>query len=148
MTPVPKISIIFGDLSVDQCWLSSSGPSLSLLGFLNAGYRTRSSCLYIGDHSTRYNGFEPLHRYATMETDLFLWGCVVYELMTGHCPGDGQGLESRRKCWADEITSAVKLVFAVRRGLTEMGVVLREDDKVPDVSLDGLRIQPDADTHI
>jgi hypothetical protein len=36
MTPVPKISIVFADLNLEKCWLSPSGKSLSLLGFLNA----------------------------------------------------------------------------------------------------------------
>ena len=170
MTPVPKISIILGDLSIDQCWLSSSGPSLSLLGFLNAGYRTRSSCLHVVDHNVCFNGFEPLPKYATMQTDLFLWGSVVYELMTDHFPGDGQGLEwkdievlvSRRecprletmylgdvvlKCWAEEITSAAELMVAVRRALTEMGVVLEADDEILDVSLEGLTTRPDANAN-
>ena len=171
MKPVPKISIIFGDLSIDKCWLSPLGTSLSLLGFLNAGYRTRSSCLHVGDHNVCSNGFEPFPKYATMQTDLFLWGSVVYELMTGHYPGDGQGLEWKdievlvsrrewprletmylgdvvRKCWADEITSAAELMVAVRRALTEMGVMLEADDEILDVSLAGLTIRPDADTHI
>jgi serine/threonine protein kinase len=163
MTPVPKISIIFGDLSIDKCWLSSSGTILSLLGFLNAGYRTRSSCLHVGRHRTCYNGFDPLPRYATMQTDLFMWGCVVYELMTGHYPGQGQGLEWKdvallvprrewprletmylgdvvRRCWADEITSAAGLVVAVRKALTDMGAVIGDEDEVRDVSLEGLTI--------
>ena len=171
MKPVPKISIIFGDLSIDKCWLSPLGTSLSLLGFLNAGYRTRSSCLHVGDHNVCSNGFEPFPKYATMQTDLFLCGSVVYELMTGHYPGDGQGLEWKdievlvsrrewprletmylgdvvRKCWADEITSAAELMVAVRRALTEMGVMLEADDEILDVSLAGLTIRPDADTHI
>jgi hypothetical protein len=169
MTPVPKISIIFGYLSIGQCWLSSSGTSLSLLGFLNAGYRTRSSCLHVGNHSICSNGFEPLPQYATMQTDLFLWGSVVYELMTGHYPGNGQGLEwedikmlvSRRewprlekaylgdvvrKCWADEITSATELVNAVRKAATDMGIALNDDDDMLDLSLEGLTIWSNENT--
>jgi hypothetical protein len=170
MTPVPKISIVFGDLIIENCWLSASGTSLSLLGFLNAGYRTRSSCLHFGDHSLSSYGFDPLPKLATMQTDLFLWGSIVYELMTSHHPSQGQGLEwvdiktlvSRRewprletvylgnvvrKCWADEITSAVELVVALRKAVTDMGVALGDDDEILDLSLEGLKIQPDADTH-
>ena len=169
MTPVPEISIIFGDLGIDKCWLSASSTTLSLLGFPNAGYRTRSSALHVGDHSSCSNGFEPLPRYATLQTDLFLWGCVVYELMTGNHPGDGQGLESEdveslvsrrelpcletvyignvvRNCWADAITSAAGLVVAVRKAATAMGVAFGDDDEVVDLSLEGLIIQPD-ETH-
>jgi serine/threonine protein kinase len=89
MAPVPKISIIFGDLGIDKCWLSASGTTLSLLGFPNAGYRTRSSALHVSDHSSCSNGFEPLPKYATLQTDLFLWGCVVYEIMIRYYPGHG-----------------------------------------------------------
>jgi serine/threonine protein kinase len=170
MTPVPKISIIFGDLSIDKCWLSPSGTTLSLLGFLNAGYRTRSSALHVGDHSLSTSGFIPLPKNPTMQTDMFPWGSVVYELMTGHWPGQGQGLEwqdadmlvSRRqwpcletmylgdvvrKCWTDEITSAAELVVAVRKTVTDMGVALGGDDEILNLSLEGLKIQPQAETH-
>jgi serine/threonine protein kinase len=170
ITPVPKISIVFGDLSIEKCWLSPSGTTLSLLGFLDAGYRTRSSPLHVGDHSLSTPWFNPLSKNPTMQTDLFPWGSVVYELMTGHWPGQGQGLEwqdadmlvSRRewprletmclgdvvrKCWADEITSAAELVVAVRKAVTNMGVVLGDEDEILNLGLEGLKIQPDADAH-
>ena len=95
MTPVPKITIIFGDLDLDKCWLSPSGTTLSLLGFVNAGYGTRSSASHLGSFSCGYE-FRPLDidKAPSLQTDLFLWGSVVYELMTGHYSGDGQGLDS------------------------------------------------------
>jgi hypothetical protein len=52
-----------------------------------------------------------------------------------------------RKCWTDEITSAAELVIALRKAVTDMGVVLGDDDEILNLSLDGLKIQPDADTH-
>jgi hypothetical protein len=36
--PAPKISIISGDFNIDSCWLSSSGSSISLLGFLRSEF--------------------------------------------------------------------------------------------------------------
>ena len=39
-------------------------------------------------------------------------------------------------------------MVAVRRDLTEMGVMLEANDEILDVSLAGLTIRPDADTHI
>ena len=45
-------------------------------------------------------------------------------------------------------TNAAALVVAVRRALTEMGVVLEADDEILDVSFEGLTIQPDAHTDI
>lgn len=167
MTPVPKITIIFGDLDLEKCFLSPSGTTLSLLGFVNSGYRTRSSALHLGNFLYGY-GFRPLPRDVTLQTDLFLWGSVVYELMTGHYPGNGQGLEYKdkstmvsrrewprletmylgdvvRKCWAGDITSAAELVVAVRKAVTDLGVVLGEDDVIEDLSLalEGLNLRPD-----
>lgn len=100
-----------------------------------------------------------------MATDLFLWGCVVYELMTGYWPGEGQGLEyedkealaSRkdwprleakylgdlvRKCWTGEITSAGEILSAVRTAVTDMGVVRGDDDEIVDLAINGLTIRP------
>lgn len=100
--------IILGDLSTAHCWLSSSPElSLSLVGFLDASFRDRSSGLpYLGGTS-RGEPFHPLNtrqpgsRRApepSVQTDLHLWGCVVYELMVGHWPGHEEGAG---KSWAD-----------------------------------------------
>lgn len=93
-------SVVFGDLRTDVCWLSQPGMALSLVGFLDAGFW--SSAISSG---TQYNGsswrdepFHPLHvpRFQTVvptvQTDLFLWGCLVYELMTGIWPGSGSNM--------------------------------------------------------
>ncbi|KAJ4414285.1 hypothetical protein N0V82_008014 [Gnomoniopsis sp. IMI 355080] len=90
-------SVVFGDLRTDACWLSQPGLALSLVGFLDAGFRSPAI-----SSGTQYNGsswrdepFHPLHvpRFQavvpTVRTDLFLWGCLVYELMTGLWPGSG-----------------------------------------------------------
>lgn len=166
--PAPKIEIVFGDLSVDSCWLTSSTLSLSVLGFLKSGFRTRSGPLHLGDISDS-EAFQPLRgvrgpaRRPTLQTDLFLWGCVVYELMTGHWPGNGQGLSwqemssviSTRKwprletdclgdvvhmCWAEEITSAAKLLATARRSITDLGAAISDSDEVVDLNMKGLTI--------
>ena len=166
--PAPKIEIVFGDLSVDSCWLTSPTLSLSVLGFLNSGFRTRSGALHLGDISNG-EAFQPLHGVRgpacrpTLQTDLFLWGCVVYELMTGHWPGNGQGLSwqemsvliSRREwprlemeylgnvvymCWTGEITSAAELLATVRRSITDLGAVIGDNDEVVDLNMEDLTI--------
>ncbi|KAH7550946.1 hypothetical protein BM1_10319 [Bipolaris maydis] len=86
--------IIFGDLSLEDCWLSSdSHLSLSLVGFLSAGFRRRTNGVWY--HCTRTSGelFHPLEHQSqqSMQTDLFLFGCVMYELMTGFWPGEHTG---------------------------------------------------------
>jgi serine/threonine protein kinase len=90
-------SVIFGDLRAETCWLSSPPLALSLVGFLDAGYRGATSGMQYNGGSTRDEPFHPCHvpRFGsvvpTMQTDLFLWGCLVYELMTSFWPGHGQG---------------------------------------------------------
>lgn len=100
--------IILGDLSTANCWLSR-GPalSLSLVGFLDSTFRDRSSgVMYVGGTSSS-KPFHPLNvrlpgsRRVTepsVKTDLFLWGCVVYELMVGHWPGHEK---HEGRSWAD-----------------------------------------------
>lgn len=97
--PSPKISIAFGDLSVESCWLNASGTSLSILGFLQSVVRTRRLGPYDGRIGHGGNYFQPIKTGTTptLETDIFLWGCLVYELMSGHRPGEGQGLEHGEK---------------------------------------------------
>ncbi|KAI7788260.1 uncharacterized protein LA080_012327 [Diaporthe eres] len=100
--------IVIGDLSTAHCWLSRSPAlSLCLVGFLDASFRDRSSgVLYLGGTSSS-EPFHPLNvslsgsRRApepSVRTDLFLWGCVVYELMVGHWPGHEEGA---RRSWDD-----------------------------------------------
>lgn len=165
VSPAPLVSVIFGDLRVSSCWLDASGTSLSVLGFLFSTFRTRDSGPHIGDVGCSGRDFQPLsvRGEPTVQSDIFLWGCVVYELMTGYWPGEGQGLEWPetgmlvdrgewpglervflgdvvRKCWVGEIGSAVELVGAVRRAITELGVEIGEDDVVDGLSVEGLRL--------
>lgn len=161
--PAPVIAIIFGDLRVDSCWLSSSGRSLSVLGFQHAGFRTRSGPLHVGDMVLSGNAFQPTGRDPTLQTDLFLWGCVVYELMTGYWPGDGQGLSLEdqdclvarqewprlervylgdvvKRCWTGEITSAADLLSIIRDTIIGLGVVIGDEDEIANLQLEGLAI--------
>ena len=165
--PAPKISIVFGDLSMNSCWLTPEF-SLQLLGFLEAGFRTRSSALNLGSILSG-EPYQPLY-YArgqantpTLQTDLFLWGCVVYELMTGFWPGNGQGLDDQeiatliprrewprletmylgdvvRKCWTSEITSAAELSETVRRSVVELGAPVGDNDEVLDLDIAELSV--------
>lgn len=100
--------IILGDLSTAHCWLSASPSlSLSLVGFLDASFRDRTSGLpYLGGTGSS-EPFHPLNvrqpgsrrgAEPSVKTDLFLWGCVVYELMVGHWPGHEAGAG---RSWGD-----------------------------------------------
>lgn len=93
----PKISIAFGELMVESCRLNASGTSLSLLGFLQSVVRTRRQGPYDGGIAYSGKYFQPrkIGAVPTLETDVFLWGCIVYELMTGF--GRGQRLAHEEK---------------------------------------------------
>ncbi|KAF7113949.1 hypothetical protein CNMCM5793_006132 [Aspergillus hiratsukae] len=86
--------VVFGDLRIEVCWLEKD-LSLKLLGFLDAVYQApRFGTRYINQLG-RYEQeqFHPCHKprwdslLATTQTDLFVWGCLIYQLMTGFWPG-------------------------------------------------------------
>ena len=45
-----------------------------------------------------------------------------------------------RKCWTGEITSAAEILSSVRTAVTDMGVVVGDDDEIFDLAIDGLTI--------
>lgn len=147
-------NIIFGDLSLEDCWLSSdSRLSLSLVGFVSAGFRRRTNGVWY--HCTRSSGewFHPLEHQSqqSIQTDLFLYGCVVYELMTGFWPGDRTGKswqevsmmiprrewppleiehmgEIVRKCWEGGFADAEQLKMEVVVFLEGLGWSIEGND--------------------
>lgn len=162
--PAPKISIVVGDFSIENCWLTLPGFHLSLLGFLDAGFRTRSGPLHLGDASSG-EPFHPLYNLTgqaaqpTLQTDIFLWGCVTYELMTGYWPGSGQGLSDQETsmlvackewptlesqylgeivhmCWEGEVKDSAELLEKVRATIVESGSVVENDDEIVNLDID------------
>jgi hypothetical protein len=101
--------VILGDLHKYTCWLESP-DSIAILGFLDAVYMEPV-------HATRYTnntwgsnynfpfhpclipgkGTGPGGRWgwdtATIQTDLFLWASILYELLTNSWPASGQSLD-------------------------------------------------------
>lgn len=45
-----------------------------------------------------------------------------------------------RKCWTGGFTSAVEILSAVRTAITNMGVVVGEDDEIVDLAINGLSV--------
>jgi hypothetical protein len=43
-----------------------------------------------------------------------------------------------RKCWTGDITSATELLNAACSAITDLGVLIRNNDEIFDVNLDGL----------
>jgi serine/threonine protein kinase len=148
--------VIFGDLNLVDCWLSSdSHLSLSLVGFVNAGFNYKERWSHIIDGTrTNWDNFHPLEHQAnpTKQTDLFLYGCTVYELMTGFWPVSRSGICSSRetaamisrkewplleaecmgeivhKCWNDEYASVQEVRAAVVAFLEGLGWEIEGDD--------------------
>lgn len=150
--------IAWGELNLAQCWLSAdSHLSLSLVGFLNAAFKPSIWGGYQkpGDWTFGY-GFHPGEHYRdpSKETDLFLYGCVVYELMTGAWPGERLIDKSRRdlammishkqwpalevecmgqivrKYWAGEFENVEQLKTEVIAFLEGLGNVIEKGDNL------------------
>jgi serine/threonine protein kinase len=103
--------VVLGNLDLTNCWLASDPrSSLSLVGFLNAGFKyvKQWSALYAADQDQNdWKGFLPLGHYrnapVTRQTDLFWYGCTVYELMTGSWPATQDSLMRIRECTVEEL---------------------------------------------
>jgi serine/threonine protein kinase len=154
-------NVVFGDLDLEQCWLSlNSHLSLSLVGFVHAGFwRSTDGAWYDGRQSNAA-WFPPLeHTKASTQTDLFLYGCVVYQLMTGAWPGDRltdkTGPEIRmmitrkewplletehmgeivRRCWTGGFADAKQLKAEVVAFLEALGWRIEGDDDLHGVDV-------------
>jgi serine/threonine protein kinase len=152
-------NVVFGDPSLAECWLASDSRfSLSLVGFANAGfnYFKEWSAVYPGERksSMEFHPFDDRDG-PTQQTDLFLWGCIVYELMTGYWPLTPEALsrqyttrelEARvvrkewprlepeymgaivRRCWNGEYASAEEVKAAVKTFLQGLGWEIEDND--------------------
>ena len=157
---VHRKEVVVANLSLGNCWLSS-GPklSLSLVGFPDAGFKYSVYGGYVYEGEDRI--FEdwsilPTHtpRLPNTQTDIFLYGCVVYQLMTGTWPNSpsqqsGSGLptptpesprgswpsleadymgEIVRKCWACEYEDADAVKAAVVTFMEDLGWEVEGDN--------------------
>jgi hypothetical protein len=146
--------IILGEVTIAHCWLSSdSHLSLSLVGFVNAGFRDRKNGSWYDCTHTFSELFHPLELQSkhSTQTDLFLYGCAVYKLMTGFWLGNRLGkpeqerammiprrewppLETEhmgeivRKCWAGEFEDAKQVKTAVVAFLEGSGWSIEGND--------------------
>ncbi|KAG8631100.1 hypothetical protein KVT40_000240 [Elsinoe batatas] len=145
----PSIWIAFGDIDISKCWLTT-GLNIQLVGFLNAACQTPGESTHFG---TRTNGsaFHPLEGKRgeddspTEQTDVSMWGCLVYELMTGAWPdnrvpdpevvttGQWPRLEVEYlgeiigNCWTGEIADAASLMDKLRSTISGLGWQVIED---------------------
>ncbi|KAF4549652.1 Hypothetical protein D9617_20g027080 [Elsinoe fawcettii] len=173
----PIISIIYGDLHTSCCWLSKPSLSLSLVGFLDAQFSTPQIPFHLGSCWTGllfhpYSWKSKPDDLPTVQSDIFLWACFVYELMTGEWPGYGQGLAQQeiemlvpRKewpeleadylgdiihmCWKGEITRAADLMKILQEKIGGLGWQIQDEDEL--MGFDAAHLfddKRDADTAI
>jgi serine/threonine protein kinase len=156
--------IILGDYNLGHFWLSSDPHlSVSLVGFVNAGSWRRSDGMLYSCSRTSGKAFHALkigfHKYTT-QTDLFLYGCIVYELMTGFWPGDRMEksrqeieimisrkewpvLETEhmgeivRKCWNGEFEDAEQVKVEVVAFLERLGWSITGNDDLEGFDVTG-----------
>jgi hypothetical protein len=111
--------VILGDLHTHVCWLQSP-DSICILGFLDAVYMEPMYAMRFTNDTwgCEYNfpfhpslipnkGHGPGGRWdrdlATVQTDLFLWAGLVYELLTGTWPANERGLDEVRAMLTNKI---------------------------------------------
>ncbi|KAF2993406.1 hypothetical protein E8E13_001835 [Curvularia kusanoi] len=86
--------VIIGDMHTSRIWLSSdSHLSVAPFGFLSASY-VRDWGFGVFQPGSRFNNlnFHPLEgqdeRRPTQQTDIFLFGCMLFQFMTGFWPAN------------------------------------------------------------
>jgi hypothetical protein len=159
---VHEHNVVFGEISTVHCWLDSD-YRVSLVGFLNAGFldTERWSVVVEGDWESGYDEWLG-RRKPSKDTDLMMFGYVVYELMTAYAPAsrwearqwkEDPGnvprhqwprLETEymgdivRKCWSGEYAGADEVKLDLTRFLTELGWEIDADDKLKGVDAKAL----------
>ncbi|RBA15498.1 hypothetical protein FPRO05_12572 [Fusarium proliferatum] len=148
--------IAYGEINGENCWITAGSLSISLAGFVGSEFH---------DPSTRYNlsGWFftdtdyapdklPLDRAVkvpTLKTDMFYFGSLVYEFMTGRMPGLEDSRETRRliveedwmadledrfmgkivrKCWRFEYEDIEELQGEVQAFIEACGWSIRGDE--------------------
>ncbi|KAL6915180.1 hypothetical protein ACHAP8_005771 [Fusarium lateritium] len=109
--------IAYGDFLMESCWLSAESLDVSLAGFIFSEFRDTSTgglCpgrfLHGDEFSPRSLPLSRMVRDPTLGTDMFLFGKLIYCIMTSCEPGEGMG-----------------------RGPGETARLMREEDWMPDL---------------
>ena len=88
--------IAFGEIVDNACWLSSPSLSISLAGFVTADFK-HDGLHYHGSLNSGQS-FSPMSLslrrgdsriIPALQNDLFIYGRIVYQIMTSQMPGDG-----------------------------------------------------------
>ncbi|CAG2006803.1 unnamed protein product [Fusarium graminearum] len=90
--------IAYGEIDHSSCWISAESLDISLAGFVGSDFHDPATGWYCP--GGLYNSYEfspeslPLSRRVsvpTIATDMFIFGRLIYCIMTSHMPGDGMG---------------------------------------------------------
>ncbi|KAL9566269.1 hypothetical protein ACKAV7_009628 [Fusarium commune] len=90
--------IAYGEIIEESCWIAARSLSIALAGFSGSDFHDPSTGLNLPGHFFSGIEFSPQNlplkravRYPTRKTDMFMFGRLVYELMTSYLPGNGIG---------------------------------------------------------
>ncbi|KAF5625317.1 uncharacterized protein FTJAE_10035 [Fusarium tjaetaba] len=90
--------IAYGEITEENCWLTTGSLSIALAGFIGADFQDPSNGWNLPGHFYSGIEFSPDHlpwerreKYPTRKTDMFVFGRLVYEFMTSQMPGNGLG---------------------------------------------------------
>jgi hypothetical protein len=153
---VHEHDVVFGEISTVHCWLDSD-YRVSLVGFLNAGFLDKERwCTVEAKWDSGYDEWLSGRR-PCKETDLVMFGYLLYEVMTAYAPASQwearQWKEDRadvprhqwprleieyigdivRKCWNGEYTRVEEIQANLTRFLKGLGWEIRADDKLDGV---------------
>ena len=150
-------NIAYGEVNPECCWLSAEALDISLAGFYGSEFRDPKTGWNCPGWFFTHNEFSPdafsLSREVvpTLATDMFMFGRLMYCIMTSHNPGDGLGRESGEterlareedwmpdvedefmgeilhKCWRFHYNGIEELQSEVRAHIESQGWSIRED---------------------
>jgi hypothetical protein len=110
-------NIAYGVFLEESCWISAESLDISLAGFIYSDFRDpEKGWQFRGDFITGLE-FSPeslppsrMVRDPTLGTDMFMFGTLIYRIMTSYEPGEGMG-----------------------HGLGETARLMRDGDWLPDL---------------
>ncbi|RGP63961.1 hypothetical protein FSPOR_8289 [Fusarium sporotrichioides] len=90
--------ITYGDMLEENCWISAESLDVSLAGFVASEFCDPSTGGLCPGLFLTFDEFSPESlplsrkvKYPTHATDMFMFGRLIYSIMTSHMPGEGMG---------------------------------------------------------
>ncbi|KAH6962706.1 hypothetical protein DER45DRAFT_516965 [Fusarium avenaceum] len=90
--------IAYGEIIPDSCWLSAESLDISLAGFIGSEFRDPATGWFFPGYFFTSIEFSPsllppsrMVQEPTLATDMFMFGRLIYCVMTSYMPGEGMG---------------------------------------------------------